>query len=122
MKLHELLDRYAAMTKRERMRFLARLLVESTMAGRDTYIAGTDDVADAPRLRALNEFQHRLATHLRNIVSGVRDRYPDEVICQIILQSAQELQLRELIQCALSEADTAPAAKASRTRRALSSH
>ena len=121
MKLHELLDRYAGLTKRRRVLFLARLLFESTISGRDTYVAGTDDVADAPRLRALNEFHHRLASHLRNVVSGNRDRYPDDVICQMILESARELRLRDVLQRAISELESAPRARANRVKRAVSS-
>jgi hypothetical protein len=102
MKRHELLDKYTALTKRERLVFLARLASELTVCARDTYVPGTDQVAKPGHLRSFNELQHRVMGHLRDLLSGNRDRYPDEVICGMIFEGVKELNaetaLRRLLQ------------------------
>ncbi|HEX4054289.1 MAG TPA: hypothetical protein VHX86_08490 [Tepidisphaeraceae bacterium] len=91
MKRHELLDKYATLSKAQRLAFLCRLAAELTVCARDTYMPGSNQVAKPERLRAFNELQHRLTGHLRDLATGNRDRYPDDVICGIIFEGAREL-------------------------------
>ncbi len=103
MKRHELLDKYSAMTKRETLVFLARLAAELTVCARDTYVPGTEQVAKPERLRSFNELQHRVTGHLRDLLNGNRDRYPDEVICGVILEGVKELNAEAALRHSLQE-------------------
>src|SRR5438046_2930840 len=97
MKLEEFTERYETLSKQQRLLFLSTIVSELTLAGRGTYMAGTDAVADPPRLRAINEFEHRVVSHLRDVIAGSRERHPDDVICQVIFESARELQLSGVV-------------------------
>ena len=52
------------LTLEETCRFLARLAFELTIAARDTYGAGSEDIADPRQLQAFNEIQHRVTSSL----------------------------------------------------------
>lgn len=58
------------LTRDETCRFLARLAFELTIAARDTYIAGSEDIADPRQLRAFNEIQHRVTSSLVDAMAG----------------------------------------------------
>lgn len=101
MKRHELLDKYSPLSKRQRLAFLCRLAAELTVCARDTYVPGSDQVAKPERLRAFNELQHRITGHLRDLATGNRDRYPDDVICGLIFEGARELDVEPVLRRAL---------------------
>jgi hypothetical protein len=102
MKRHEFLDKYSPLSKQQRLAFLSRLAAELTLCARDTYVAGSNQVADPERLRAFNELQHRIVAYLRDLAVGDRDHYPDDTICGIIFEGTRELDaeaaLRKAIQ------------------------
>ena len=50
----------AQLTPEQRVQLLARLSFELTIAARNTYVCGSDDIATSHQLRAFNEMQHRL--------------------------------------------------------------
>jgi hypothetical protein len=101
MKRHELLDKYSSLSKRQRLTFLSRLAAELTVCARDTYVAGSNRVAEPERLREFNELQHRITGHLRDLTAGNRDRYPDDVICGIIFEGMRELNTEPALRRAL---------------------
>jgi hypothetical protein len=80
-------DFYAALTPAEQLRFLVDIGMDLTMAARDCYEVGTDLLTDPVRMRQLNEIQHRVLGHARRLIGGSRDRYPDDVLVRILLES-----------------------------------
>ena len=48
----------------EKHRLWARIAFNLTICARLTYVPGTDDVADPPKLRAYNEMLHRVTSWL----------------------------------------------------------
>jgi hypothetical protein len=81
---------YSRLAPDQQIVLLARLAAAITVAARDTYVAGSEDVADAPRLRMFNEFQHQVTGQLRAIASGDLHRYPDEVFVKAIFAFAED--------------------------------
>ncbi|NVD74791.1 hypothetical protein HUX88_30340 [Duganella sp. BJB1802] len=52
------------------LRFLARLSFELTVAGRNSYEVGTDNLEHPQQLRRVNEIQHRVSACLSQLVNG----------------------------------------------------
>ncbi len=64
----------------QKLRFLARLSFEVTIAGRNSYEAGTDELENPRQLRRVNEIQHRVAACLSQLLSGT---CPDGFVASI---------------------------------------
>lgn len=69
----------------EQVRILADYAHGLTVVARGTYIPQTEDVADPPRLRLQSEVQHRVTGHMRHLIAGNTERYPDDVLVRIIV-------------------------------------
>jgi hypothetical protein len=54
----------AQFSPQQRIRFVARLLHELTVAARETYVPGSEEIAETRQLRAYNDMQHRAAACL----------------------------------------------------------
>src|SRR5690242_18271076 len=78
--------------------FLLRLAHELTIVARDTYEAGTERVTNAPRLRALNEIQHRILGFLIALTNDDPRRYPDEVLAAILLDGGADPELQRQLE------------------------
>ena len=76
---------YSALSLSQQLRVLADYAHDLTVIARGTYVAQTDDVADPRRLRQLNEVQHRVMAHVRHLIAGDANRYPDDVIVRTII-------------------------------------
>jgi hypothetical protein len=76
----EAIAKYSALSPTQQIAVLAHFGHELTVAARDTYVPGTDDVSDAPRLRHANEMLHRVLAHIWHLSEGRAERYPDEVL------------------------------------------
>jgi hypothetical protein len=70
MTIDEVAATAAPLTTERKARLLGRLSFELTIAARDTYVAGSEDVAAPAQLRAFNEIQHRVAGCLQELLSG----------------------------------------------------
>ena len=70
MKIVDISTLVAEFSRPEKLRFLARLSWELTIAARTTYIPGSDQVESPSKLRALNEVQHRVAECLYQMLDG----------------------------------------------------
>lgn len=55
------LQAFSEMSTDGRVAWCGRALLALTILARETYLAGTDDVADPRRLRRFNELMHRIA-------------------------------------------------------------
>lgn len=59
-----------SLTLDQKVRFLARLSFEITIAGRTSYEAGTDGLTYPRQLRRTNEIQHRVTACLFQLLTG----------------------------------------------------
>jgi hypothetical protein len=66
------------LTRAERTQWLARFVAALTVAARDTYEVGGDDIVDPKRMRRFNELIHRAVNQLRHQLHGDLG-YPDDV-------------------------------------------
>ena len=83
MTREEAIAKYSALNPIQQISVLAHFGLELTIAARDTYVPGTEQVADAPRLRHANEMLHRVAAHIWHLSEGQTKRYPDDVLISI---------------------------------------
>lgn len=60
----------ASLNKEAKIRFLARLNFEITLAGRGSYVAGTEDLVNPSLLRRINEMLHRASSFLLHVLRG----------------------------------------------------
>jgi hypothetical protein len=121
MKLHELLEQYSALSKKQMMLFLSALAAELTVRARATYIPNSDGVENPQRLREFNELQHRVTAHVRDLISDRRERFPDAVICQIIWQGVHDLKIEPTLQRVLQASASEFAGSKARSRGASQS-
>jgi len=70
MPIDEIAAEAALLTSESKARLLGRMSFELTVAARDTYVAGGEDVAAPAQLRAFNEIQHRVPACLLDLVNG----------------------------------------------------
>ena len=83
MTREEAIAKFLALSPDQQISVLAHFGHEITVAARDTYVPGTDEVADAPRLRHANEMLHRVLGHIWHLSEGRAERYPDDVLISI---------------------------------------
>ena len=76
---------YSALPASAQLRVLADFAHCLTVIARGTYMPKTEDIANPRRLRLLNEVQHRVTGHMRHLISGDPERYPDDAIVRIII-------------------------------------
>ena len=80
-----------------KLRFLARLSFEVTIAGRNSYEAGTDELTDPRQLRRVNEVQHRITACLSQLLNGTCPDGFAQSIAQLVLEESDAL-LRNILQ------------------------
>jgi hypothetical protein len=83
----ELVRYYSSLDDRSQREYLARLVLHITVAGRAGYDKPVDELVG--RLRSLNEIVHRIAAQLSSLVGGTRDRYPDQVFANVLLDEIE---------------------------------
>jgi hypothetical protein len=75
-----------------KIRFLAGLSYEITVAGRASYEAGTEDLTNPRLLRQINETQHRVTSGLNHLLSGAcRNGFEESVASLLFAGSDAEL-------------------------------
>jgi hypothetical protein len=57
----------------QKRRFFARLSFELTIKARNTYVPGSEDVAEPRQLRTFNELQHRVTSCLLKLLDDGND-------------------------------------------------
>jgi len=83
---------YLALNRQQQVLMLAKLADRLTIVARDTYdLQG--GVADAVRLRAVNEAQHRISAQLLRLLTDDARRYPDDVFANILVDQFNNLSL-----------------------------
>ena len=64
MNIDEIAGSASQLLPGQKLRLLARLSFELTIAARDTYLPGSEDIAAPRQLRSFNEMQHRVTSCL----------------------------------------------------------
>jgi hypothetical protein len=82
---------YGSLDRNAQILLLARLAHEMTVCARETYVVGTEDIADPQRLRMFNELLHRITGQLIPLVHDDSERYPDDVFAAMIWQTSLDL-------------------------------
>ncbi len=83
--VQEAIDRFSALDSDTKIRFLARLAFELTIAARATYVPQSDDIDDPAAIRHINEATHRVTSQLTKMIESESERYPDDVLITMIL-------------------------------------
>jgi hypothetical protein len=82
----------------EKADVLLRLAHELTIIARDTYDQESDGVTNPSRLRSINEIQHRTIGFVLALMTNNPNRYPDDVLVQIILDHPEDAELQRQLQ------------------------
>jgi hypothetical protein len=98
MDSHSIASAFLALTQQEKIETLVRLAHELTIVGRDTYQVGAAGLSQPARLRAINEVQHRVSSHVLALLRNEAARYPDEVLIKIILEHDDDPVLQRQVQ------------------------
>lgn len=84
MTIEEAIAAFRDLSRDEQIRFLVVYANELTIFARLTYEVGTERVLEPTKLRELNEIQHRVTDHARNLLKAAPYRYPDDVLIRAI--------------------------------------
>ena len=97
----EFLQMYAVLDSPAKARFLAVLSNQLTIFMREEYDESADCARRVKRLMGANELQHHISSELRHHLEGDPDRYPDEVLLNILFEKANHYELSNELQQAL---------------------
>ena len=89
------LERFVRMGPQDQILWLSRLIHLLTIEARSTYERGTDQVVDPMRLRRYNELIHRVAGFQRDVILDSPDRFPTEVLSEMLKDSIVALKMDE---------------------------
>jgi hypothetical protein len=107
MTVHQAIETFSSYSIQEKTAFLARLAHELTILARDAYDVGQDGLTDPPRLRRINEVQHRVTSFLLALIKNDPKRYPDDVLVRIILEHPEDADFQRQLQEAFDRLETA---------------
>ncbi len=86
-------DWLVAQGKRSKALFLAALMHELTIAGRNSYRVATDELEKPSQLRKVNEIQHRVAACLGQVLSDQpSESFQRSIATWVLEQPDMELQ------------------------------
>lgn len=80
----KLKDAFSALTVEEQLLVLAAYAHELTILARDGYEAATEQLSDPRLVRRVNEVQHRVTSAIYSRLKRSEERYPDEVLVDIV--------------------------------------
>lgn len=108
---------FARIGASDKARILSRVAFDLTIDARDTYIPGTEGIADPVRLRAINELQHRICGRVHDLLENQSDQQDDSAFANMIVATLEDLRcplaLATLKQAAANTA-TGPAIRRTR--------
>ena len=96
---------FSGLNRNAQIRLLSRFGFNLSVAARDTYEPGTEELIDPQRLRRINEVQHQVFGHIGKLISNDPDRYPDDLLISVLL-GHDDMTLRFQAERAFSEAAT----------------
>ncbi len=95
---------FSRLSTNDKIRFLSRFGWELTVVSRDADEPRTEESTFPSRLRAINEIQHRILSHLYSLASDCSERYPEDVLIAILLEAGEDPVLNEKVQRAFDQA------------------
>jgi hypothetical protein len=87
MNIEDIARTATQLSPEQKRRFFARLSFELTIKARDTYVPGSEDIAEPRQLRSFNEIQHRVTSCLLKLLDNGND---DLWIWPVISEFAEE--------------------------------
>jgi len=84
------IDAFIRLGSAERAQWLVCLASALTVAARDTYEAGGDNIRDSRRMRRFNELLHRTVNQLRHQIRGDQG-FPDDMFFSMLRGETAEL-------------------------------
>ncbi len=90
----QLKDTFSALTEEQQVVVLAAYAHELTILARDGYETGTEQLSDPLLVRRLNEVQHRVTSAILSRLQSSDERYPDDVLMDIITGGEDRLGVR----------------------------
>ncbi len=96
------LGTYERLSIRKKAAFLALLSYHLTIRARETYVPGTGDVSDPPKLRVINEVQHRILSRIVDLLAERNVEYPDRDFWEGIEEICSRAGLAEGLESSLS--------------------
>lgn len=94
MTVHHAIETFSGYSSQEKVDFLLHLAHALSILARDTYEVGSDGLTDPPRLRRINELQHRVLSFLIALKKNDAKRYPDDILMRLILEHPDDLELQ----------------------------
>lgn len=76
---------FVALGPERQVRVLAAFAHRGRINARGTDVPGTEDIADPRRLRMLNDVQHRMTGHIRQLRTSDAMRYTDDALARIAI-------------------------------------
>jgi len=84
----------------DQSRFLARFMYELTLEARNFYSPTGEQDIDAPKLRFINEIQHRLSRFIEQVLIDDPARPSDDVTLRLLLAPRAEKTIEALLHAA----------------------
>jgi len=84
----------------DKARFLSRFMYELTLDGRNFYSPNSTQGIDAPKLRFINEVQHRVTRFIEQILIDDPARSSDDVMLRLLLAPRAEKTIENLVHTA----------------------
>ena len=97
MNIEEFISLYGNKSDQWQAKFLSRLGHQLTIFARDTYAVDSDLVANPALIRGINEIMHKIFGQQFNLLIGDVNRYPDEVLIEMIFEMAAEYQFEHTL-------------------------
>lgn len=102
MNIESEIRNFADLSSIDKSRFLARFMYEMTLEARGFYQPAGDQGIDAPKLRFINEIQHRLTRFIEQILIDDPARSSDEMMMRLLLAPRSDKSIEGLVQSAYS--------------------
>lgn len=100
MNIESEIKHFKDMSALEQSRFLARFMYELTLEARNFYSPTGEQHIDAPKLRFINEIQHRLTRFIEQILLDDPARPSDEATLRLLLAPRAEKTVEALLHAA----------------------
>jgi hypothetical protein len=95
MTVDEAINVFVSYSSEDRKEFLAHLMYELTVIARDSYVTDNDGLTNLPRVRRLNEVQHRVSAFLWALLRNDPQHYPDDTLVRVILEHPDDNNLQQ---------------------------
>lgn len=100
MNLDSEIRNFSDLSSIDKARFMARFMYEMTLEARGFYQPSGDQAIDAPKLRFINEIQHRLTRFIEQILIDDPSRPADQMMMRLLLAPRSDKSIEALVESA----------------------